>query len=136
MNKGLFSDFIVEQWLDLVESYPYLGLALFSSDPFAAGSFSSVEVIGGSYARIQGTWLRASIRTLELDAGVVFRSLVPGTVIAAVGVVTDPFAGDLVCRSMLLDGAGAPTPLALPSGGSYPIGAGQYVIGVDVPTGP
>lgn len=136
MNTGLLSDWVVEQWMNVIDDLPYKGVALFSSDPFAAGTFSAVEVIGGSYARQAGTWVRASIRTLELDAGVVFRSLVPGTVVAAVGVVTDPFAGELVCRSMILNGSGVPTPITFPSGGSYPISAGNYVIGVDVPSGP
>lgn len=133
MNEGLFGDWLVEQWMDTVDDLPYKGFALFSSDPFAAGTFSAVEVIGGSYSRQEATWVRASIRTLELDVGVVFRSLVPGTVVAAVGVVSDPFAGELVCRSMILNEDGDPEPIVFPSGGSYPISAGNYVIGVDVP---
>lgn len=132
MNQGVFADDQVELWMDEVEAYSYLGLALFSSDPMAVGDFTTVEVIGGSYARQQGVWLRSSIRALTLNAGVAFRSLPPGAVVAAVGVVTDPTAGILVARSMLLDGVGDPAPISYPTGGTYTISTGQYVIGLDV----
>jgi hypothetical protein len=132
MDQGSFSLAVIERWMDEIEDAPK-HMALFSADPWAVADPTTVEVIGGTYARQDSLWLRSDVRAITLDAGVVWRSLVPGTVVAAVGAFDDPFAGELLFRSMLLDEDGNPQPRAYPSGGTHTLAAGQYVVGIDVP---
>jgi hypothetical protein len=134
MDQGSFSISVIERWMDEVEDLDKQ-MALFSADPWAVADPVTVEVIGGTYARQDSLWLRTDVRAITLDAALVWRSLVPGTVVAAVGAFDDPFAGTLLFRSVLLDEAGNPAPRSFPSGGTFTLAAGEYVVGIDVPLG-
>lgn len=135
MNQGSFSAEVVEGWMDQLEDRPKW-LAAFSADPYVGSDPATVEIIGGSYARQESLWVRSDVRALTLDVAVAFRSLVPGTIIAAVGAFDDAFSGALLFRSMILDEDGNPAPLAFPAGGTHLISAGEYVIGLDIPAAP
>lgn len=132
MDQGSFSLSLIESWMDDIEDRPKW-MALFSTDPWMVADPATVEVIGGTYARLESVWVRTDVRAITLDEGLVWRSLPPGTVIAAVGAFEDPFVGEMLFRSMLLDEAGDPAPLTLPSGGTYKLDAGEYMVGIDVP---
>lgn len=134
MDGGSFSLSVVETWMDDIEDRPK-HMALFSADPWGVADPVTVELVGGTYARQDSLWLRTDIRAITLDAALVWRSLVPGTVVAAVGGFDDPFAGTLLFRSMITDVAGNPAPVSYPSGGTHTVAAGQYVVGIDVPLG-
>lgn len=133
MDQGTFSTSVIEGWVDQIEDTPKW-LAIFSSDPWAVADPTTVEVAGDTYVRINATWLRTDVRALTLDSAAIWRSLPPGTVVAAIGAFDDAFAGTVLFRSMLLDPvSGNPAPVAFPTGGTFKIDAGEYVIGVDVP---
>lgn len=132
MDQGSFSIGVIEMWMDEIEDAEK-HMALFSADPWGVADPTTVEVIGGTYARQESLWLRTDVRAITLDAGLVWRSLVPGTVIAAVGAFTGAFNDELIFRSMLLDEDGNPAPRSFPSGGTYALSAGEYVVGIDVP---
>ena len=132
MDQGSFSVDLIETWMDGVQDAEK-HMALFSADPFAVADPATVEVIGGTYARQDSLWLRNDVRALTLDEAVVWRSLVPGTVAAAVGAFDDPFAGSLLFRSLLLDEDGNPDPKVFTVGGTFSLAAGEYVVGIDIP---
>ena len=132
MDQGSFGISVIERWMDEVDDATK-HMALFSSDPWMVADPTTVEVIGGTYSRQDSLWLRTDVRAITLDAGLVWRSLVPGTVIAAVGAFDDAFGDNLLFRSMLLDENGDPDPRVFTSGGTYTISAGEYVVGIDVP---
>lgn len=132
MDQGSFSISVIEEWMDSIEDAEK-HMALFSADPWSVADPTTVEIIGGTYARQESLWLRSDVRAITLDAALVWRSLVPGTTVAAVGAFDDPFAGRLLFRSMHLDESGNPAPIAYPSGGTHTLAAGEYVVGIDVP---
>lgn len=132
MDQGSFSIGVIEGWMDWVEDQPKW-MALFSADPWGVADPVTVEVIGGTYARQDSLWLRNDVRSIILDAALVWRSLVPGTVVAGIGAFDDPFTGSLLFRSMILDVDGNPDPVSYPSGGTHTVAAGEYVVGIDVP---
>lgn len=132
MDQGSFSIGVIEEWMDGIDDAEKF-MALFSADPWAVADPTTVEVIGGTYSRQESLWLRNDVRSITLDAGLVWRSLVPGTAIAAVGAFDDAFGDRLLFRSMLLDEDGNPDPKIFPSGGTYALAAGEYVVGIDVP---
>jgi hypothetical protein len=126
---GATSSFSIElltTWMDQLDSTDKF-MALFSADPLAVSDPSSVEIIGVTYARQDSTWNRVSPTRLTLAAAVVWRSLPPGAVVAAVGGFNDAFAATgFLFRDML------PTPITYPSGGSYVLPAGEYDLGFDL----
>lgn len=132
MDQGSFSIAVIEEWMDGIEDREK-HMALFSADPWGVADPTTVEVIGGTYSRQDSLWLRNDVRSIILDAGVVWRSLVPGTAIAAVGAFDSAFGDVLLFRSMLLDVDGNPDPKVFPAGGTYALSAGEYVVGIDVP---
>jgi hypothetical protein len=132
MDQGSFSIGVIERWMDEVDDAEK-HMALFSADPWAVADPTTVEVIGGTYSRQESLWLRNDVRSITLDSGLVWRSLVPGTAVAAVGAFDSAFGDVLLFRSMLLDEEGDPAPRIFPSGGTYAISAGEYVVGLDVP---
>lgn len=133
--NGRFSTAQVGLWMDQIAELD-LYLALFSSDPFTVVNPLTVELVGGAYTRQASSWTRSSVLAMTLNAAAVFLGLPPGTTIAGVGGFDAPTNGNLVFRSLTVNGSGVPTPVSLPSGGAYLISSGQYVIGVDVPVGP
>jgi hypothetical protein len=126
-DDGRFAPWVVKQWMDQIEGWDKY-LALFASDPYA-GDPLAAEIVGGIYARQLSEWIRSSDYALTLSAGLVWRSLVPGTVVRAVGAFDAPFNGNLLFRSLL------PEAVEYASGGTYPLPAGEYVVGLDIPVG-
>jgi len=124
-DEGRFAPWVVKGWMDDVEAIDKY-LALFADDPLA-GDPLAAEIVGGIYARQLSSWTRSSDYALTLAAGVLWRSLVPGTVVRAVGAFDAAFNGNLLFRTLLV------TPVEYPSGGTYPLPAGEYVVGLDVP---
>ena len=125
MSTGRFGPYLVKQWMDDVEAADKY-LALFASDPLI-GSPYAAEIVGGIYARELSEWTRTSDYSMTLAAGIVWRSLVPGTVVRAVGAFDAAFNGNLLFRTLL------DTAIEYPAGGTYPLPGGEYVIGIDVP---
>ncbi|HEY5787515.1 MAG TPA: hypothetical protein VIT65_22345 [Microlunatus sp.] len=128
MTDGRWSPSIIEGWVDEVEALEKW-VAVFFSDPIGVDP-SSVEVLGPAYARLDPLWVRSSAYSLTLDEDAVFRALAPGTSIAAMGVMTGPFSNVLVCREMVV-------PIrSYPTGGTFAVDVGEWVIGIQVPSTP
>jgi len=123
--NGSFSTTVLSQWMDDMEAREKW-LALVSADPRTATDPLAVEIIGGVYARQLGSWTRTGPRALTLDAGVVWRNLVPGTQVAGVAGFDAEFNGTLLFTDMLIE------PMNYPAGGSYVLPANQYVLGLDI----
>lgn len=124
-DQGRFAPYLVRQWMDQVAAKDKY-LALFASDPLIGNPYAA-EIVGGIYARELSVWTRTSDFAMTLTEGIVWRSLVPGTVVRAVGAFDASFNGNLLFRSLL------PATIEYPAGGTYPLPAGEYVIGLDVP---
>ena len=123
--NGRFAPSVIEGWMDEVDSASKW-MALFANDPLA-GDPLAAEIIGGTYARQLGVWARTSPGALTLDAGLLWRSLVPGTVVYAVGAFDAAFNGNLLFRDMLV------LPKTYPTGGTFSLAADEWVVGIDIP---
>ena len=124
-TEGRFAPWVIKGWIDWLEGQDKY-LALFASDPLV-GDPLAAEIVGGIYARQDSVWTRSTDYALTLTEGVLWRSLVPGTVVRAVGAFDAAFNGNLLFRTLL------DAPVEYPTGGTYPLPAGEYVVGIDVP---
>ena len=122
---GRFAPWLIQQWIDEVEAMDKW-CALFFGDPLTNDP-ASVEVIGGAYARVQPAWDRSSPYSLTLAEEAVWRALAPGTTVSYVGLMQGAFSNVLIARERLA------TPRSYPAGGTLPLEAGQWVIGLSVP---
>jgi hypothetical protein len=127
MSDGRWSPAIVQGWIDQVAAMPKW-MALFFADPIAVNP-SSVEILGPSYARIDSAWTRSSPYSLTLNEGTNFRALAPGTSVAAIGVMSGAFNNVLIARELVLPVR------SYPSGGTFSLDAGEWVLGIQVPAG-
>lgn len=124
-DNGRFAPYLVRGWMDEVEAKDKY-LALFATDPLIGNPYAA-EIVGGIYSRQLSLWTRTSDFAMTLSEGVLWRSLVPGTVVRAVGAFDAAFNGNLLFRSLFNEA------VEYPAGGTYPLPAGEYVIGIDVP---
>jgi hypothetical protein len=125
---GRWSPSIIEGWINEIEAMPKW-IGVFFADPIAVDP-SSVEVLGPSYARLDSAWVRSSAYSLTLNEDSVFRALAPGTLIAAMGLMDGPFSNGLIARELV-------TPVrSYPTGGTFIVDVGEWVIGIQVPTTP
>lgn len=122
---GRFSPGVLQGWMDQLYAKT-IYLAAFSASPFG-GSPLAVEIVGGSYARLRGTFVRTSSVSMTLNADVIFRSLVPGTTIYAVG------GFDALTNGNFLFGDLLENPRTFPTGGTYTVEAGELVLGLQIP---
>lgn len=122
---GRFAPSVIEAWMDEMDARDKW-MALFASDPYL-GDPLAAEIIGATYARQHPLWTRSSVAALTLTDGVLFQALAPGTVIAAIGAFDSAFNGTLLFRDLLT------TPRAYPTGGTFRLDAGEYVVGLDLP---
>jgi hypothetical protein len=126
MGFGRFGVYLTSGWIDEVVAADKW-LSLVAADPFTVGDPLTVEVVGGSLARQQGVWVRTSATLLTLDETVVFHGLPPGARVAGVAGFDDDVNGHLLFADLL------DTPQDFPSGGTFVLPAGEYVLGIDVP---
>jgi hypothetical protein len=127
MTDGRWSPATVKTWIDSVDVLSKW-VALFFNDPFT-GSPTSMEVLGAGYARQNPAWTRSSPYSLTLAEGFVFRALVPGTTVRAIGLMTGSLNNSIICRELV-------TPVrSYPAGGSFSLDAGEWVLGIQVPAG-
>lgn len=125
MADGRWSPSVVEGWIDQIEALDKW-CALFFADPLTADP-ASVEVIGGMYARIDPVWERSSAYSLTLNEEAVFRALAPGTLVMAIGAMVGAFSDTLIARELIV-------PVhTYPTGGTFALNAGEWVIGIQVP---
>lgn len=117
---------ILTEWVDQMAAKEKW-MALFHADPLSVVYPAAVEVVGVTYSRQESLWLRAGATILELEDGLVWESLPPGTVVAAVGAFEDAFDSDsFLFRDML------PEPITYHGGGTYVLPAGEFTIGFDL----
>jgi len=128
MANGRFSSEIVSGWMDGIYAKD-LYLALFFTDPQTVSDPLSVEVVGGVYSRQLGVWTRSAPNVLTLSEAVVFPGLPPGTSLVAVGVFDAAFNGTFIASDLI---PAPDSPVSYPSGGTYVLPAGQYILGIDV----
>lgn len=125
MAYGRFSSVITGGWMDDIAAMDKW-MALVSADPESVGDPLTVEIIGGVYARQEAEWERTGPRSLLLDSGLVWRSLVPGTVVAGVACFDAEFNGELIASDLLDE------PLVLTAGGNFLLPAGHFMLAIDV----
>jgi hypothetical protein len=127
MSNGQWGPEIVSDWIDQVAAMQKW-VALFFADPLTVSDPLSVEVIGPSYARLDPAWVRSSPYALTLDEGFVFRALAPGTSVAAIALMAGAFSSTVIARQLI-------DPVrSFPTGGSFPVDAGEWTIGIQVPS--
>ena len=114
----------LQTWVDEIEALD-IWMAAFSADPEGAGDPALLEIIGGTYVRQTSAWTRTSALTLTLASPVIFSGIPPGGVIAAIGGFDDAFAGTFLFSDLL------PDPESYPSGGTYVLPAGEFVVGFE-----
>jgi hypothetical protein len=130
MTLGRFSLYVTAGWMDTMWARAQaddIWLALVSADPLAVSDPMTVEVVGEALAREQSDWEHTTPTMMTLLNSVLFTGLPPGAHVAGVAGFDAPFNGHLLF-SDLLD-----SPVDFPSGGSYTLPAGEYVIGIDTP---
>jgi hypothetical protein len=105
-------------------------LSLVSADPFTTSSPATTEIIGGSITRMASSWTRTGYGVLTLASTVSFVGLPAGAHVAGVACFDAAINGTLLFADLLDE------PVSYLSGGTYVLAAGQYVVGIDIPTWP
>lgn len=123
---GRWGPSIVQGWLDQVEAMDKW-VGLFFADPLSVADPMSVEVIGPSYARLQPAWTRSTSWALTMSSPALFRSLAPGTNVAAIALMEGAFGNVVIARELV-----SPV-VSYPTGGTFQIDADQWVVGIQVP---
>lgn len=124
---GQFGDYMVAALMSLIsQSTSASWMAAFFADPQKADP-RAVEVVGGSYARQKPTFTRTDPKALTLAADISF-TLQPGTTVVAIGAFDSSVNGNFLYSDLLS------TPRVFTTGGVYTVQAGEYVVGLQIPT--
>jgi hypothetical protein len=116
---------MVEQWIDQAEMLSkWIGLCY--QDPTAVSDPRTVEINSFGYQREGTSWTRSGTNVLTLNTDVFIHGLAPGDVVVAVTGWNAQFNGQMIFSDLLR------VPKPYPSGGSYVLPAGEYVLGIDV----
>lgn len=126
-----FATMTVQAWIDDIEAQEKWATG-FSQDPHGVADPLAVEIVGGGLARQTTTWTRTGPNTLTLAAPIKLAGLAPGTVLAAIGFFDAAANGNFLAADLFRDAVGSPSPIVYPSGGTYVLPAGEYVLGIDV----
>lgn len=127
MADGRFSPTLLETMFDTHVWSAEKWITGYFADPYTVSDHLTVEVVGGAFARINPAWARTTAYTMTLDEDGQLRALPPGTTLVAIGLCDAPFNGNLIERELL------PSPISYPSGGTFPIESGEWVVGLYVP---
>lgn len=126
MPYGRFGVEIVRGWMDGIEAKTKY-LTLVSADPGGSTDPLTVEIVGGTLARQTSIWLRTGPTALTLEVPVLFPGIPPGGHVAGVAGFDAAFNGTMLFYD-LFDVA-----IDYPSGGTFLLPGGEYVLGVDIP---
>lgn len=131
VRTGKFSAYLVAKWLDeivsgAVPSY----MALFTSDPQAAGNPLTVELPGPTYARVPvtGSWSRTG-RLLTCNSVLLWPSIQPGAVITHIGAFDAAVNGNFLFSNAVPGTLGY---YSFTAGGYLQIASGAYHVGIDL----
>jgi hypothetical protein len=119
---GRFSAWTTTPWVDTLQ-YADLWLGLCWTNPLVAADPLTAEV---PVDRELGVWVRSSPTVLTLDSALVWRNLLPGTVVASVAGWDAERGGHLRFADTLS------VPLTYVAGGTHTMGRGQFVLSVDI----
>lgn len=123
MRNGHISDYQAQHWLDVLSSVG-LWYAAMSADPTVVGDPLAVEVVGGSYARVEGVFVRSG-RSMLSDTPMVI--VVPGgSTVTGIALFDAAFNGNMRAYSPLPEG-----PQSFQSGGTVIIAAGDFAVTID-----
>ena len=126
MSTGRFSSYLIEGWIDDLEARPKW-LTIVAADPQATANPYTAEVSGTALVRVSGTWARTGIGSLTLTSAISFPDLPYGAHVAGVAGFDAATGGNLLFADLLDE------PKDYPSGGTYTLPGGQYVVGIDLP---
>jgi hypothetical protein len=126
MTFGRFSTYQSTIWMNYMEASDKW-LSIVSADPLVVADPQTSEVVGGTVARMEGSWTRTSATSMTLNSALTFRGLPAGAHVAGVAGFDAEFNGNLLFSDLLDE------PVDFPNGGTYVVPAGEYVIGIDIP---
>lgn len=124
VRAGRISDYLVNAWMAQLNTTANY-VALFSSDPYAVQTPSTVEIVGASYARfLAATTL--SGRLMTLTSAMSFQGIAAGGQVAFLGAFDAAFNGNFLWAGPVPGG-----PFAYPTGGSLAVAANSVHVGLD-----
>ena len=123
-RAGRFSDYQINIWLSgLAGSTKYY--ALFSSDPYLAGTPTAVEMTGTGYARLTATESLAG-KIVTVTSVLLWTTIPAGSTLSHIGAFDAAFNGNLLFAGPIPGG-----PRSYPNGGSLQLNANSYHYGID-----
>jgi hypothetical protein len=123
-RAGRFSDYQINIWLSaLAGATKYY--ALFSSDPYLAGTPTAVEMTGTGYARAIGTE-SLSGKIVTVTTALSWPTIPSGSTLSHIGAFDAAFNGNLLFAGPIPGG-----PRSYPAGGSLVLNANSYHYGID-----
>lgn len=123
-RAGRFSDYRVGIWLTAT-SQQTLYLALFSSDPYAAGTPTAVEMTGAGYAR-QIPIMSLTGRIITVTNTLLWSAISAGSTLSHIGAFDAAFNGNLELAGPIPGG-----PRTYPNGGTLTLTANSMHFGLD-----
>lgn len=127
-DYGRFGDSIITSWMDGIAAKA-LNVALCATSPLA-GDPLAAELTGGEYHRWEMPMTRTAFNLLANSTLIVWWNLPPGAHISWLAAFDAHINGNLVAAAPI------PTPIDLPEGGTYTLDPLEFVMGLDVATGP
>ena len=130
-RTGVFSPTLVGNWLDyIVGGTIPTYMALFTSDPHAAGNPLYVEVVSPKYVRVPvtGTWTRSG-NLLTCTSTMLWASLPEGLVVTHIGAFNAGVNGDFLFAGPIPGVLGY---YSFPDGGYLQVAPNSFHVGIDV----
>ena len=124
-RSGRVSDYRANIWLTALAGGS-LYMALFASDPYAAGSPTAVEITGPGYARAIPTW-SISGRVMTCTSTLLWQGLAIGTNVSHIGAFDAAFNGNLEFAGPVPNG----TPIVFNNAGYLQLAANTYHFAID-----
>ena len=131
VRQGKFGLYLVAKWLDeIVAGTIPTNMALFTSDPQAAGNPLTVELVSPQYARVPvtGAWTRTG-RLLTCTSVMLWPAIPPGAVITHIGAFDAGVNGNFLFSNPVPNTLGY---YNFVGGGYLQIAAGAYHVGLDL----
>lgn len=123
-RAGRFSDYQINVWLTALAAQTKY-YALFSSDPYLAGTPTAVEMTGAGYARITATESLAG-KIVTVTNTMLWTTIPAGSTLSHIGAFDAAFNGNLLFAGPIPGG-----PRSYPNGGSLQLAGNSYHYGID-----
>jgi hypothetical protein len=126
------STYLAAKWLDEIVSGAIPSyMAMFTSDPQAAGNPLTVEITYGAYVRPAASWTRSG-RILTSAVGFTWNAIPAGSVITHLGAFDAAVNGNFLWSGPVPVASASPLGYySFPNGGYLSLAAGAYHVGLD-----